>query len=62
MSDLLVIRIVPQAAVQPDEFTSYLNPSGLGPLQITAYDLSFSSPTGGQSVGTVSYIVPSTGP
>ena len=49
MSNLLVIRVVPQTAVDPDTFTGYLNGSGLGPLQITAYDLSFDSPTAGQS-------------
>jgi hypothetical protein len=65
MSDLLVIRIVPQAAVDPNTFTSgYLNPSGsgLGPLQITAFDLSFDSPAAGQSIGTATYIAPTAGP
>ena len=62
MTNLLVIRIVPQTAVDPDTFTnSYLNNS-LGPLQITAYDLSFDSPTAGQSIGTATYIAPTSAP
>lgn len=57
MPSLIVIRIVPQAAIDPNKFTSeYLDPPGLGPLQITAFDLSFNSPTAGQAVGTASYI------
>ena len=65
MSELLVIRIVPQAAVDPNTFTSgYLNPSGsgLGPLQITALDLSFDSPTPGQGIGTAVYVPSTAGP
>ena len=65
MSNLLVIRILPQAAVKPDDFTNhYLNPSGagLGPLQITAFDLSFDSPTDGQKPLTATFIQPKTGP
>ena len=62
MSSLLVIRVIPQAAVVPDTFTSYLNGSGLGPLQITAFDLSFDSPTAGQSIGTATYIAATSGP
>ena len=61
MTNLLVIRIVPQTAVDPDTFTSYLH-NLLGPLQITAYDLSFDSPTAGQSIGTATYIAPTTAP
>ena len=57
MSSLIVIRIVPQAASDPNKFaTEYLDPPGLGPLQITAFDLSFNSPTTGQAVGTATYI------
>ena len=57
MSSLIVIRIVPQAAIDPNKFaTEYLDPPGLGPLQITAFDLSFNSPTTGQAVGTATYI------
>ena len=57
MSSLIVIRIVPQAAIDPNKFmTEYLDPPGLGPLQITAFDLSFNSPTAGQAVGTATYI------
>ncbi|TDG02548.1 insecticidal toxin complex protein [Paraburkholderia guartelaensis] len=54
----IIIRIIPQQApTDPDKFTTdYLNPAGLGPLQITAYDLSFNSPTTGQSVGTATYV------
>jgi hypothetical protein len=62
MSSLIVIRVVPQTPVDPDTFTGYLNPAGLGPLQITAYDLSFNSPTTGQNVGAATFIAPSTLP
>ncbi len=62
MSNLLVIRVVPQTPIDPNAFTGYLNPSGsgFGPLQITAYDLSFDSPTVGQSIGTATYLAPTT--
>ena len=52
MSTLIVIRIIPQQPVNATIFTGYLNPAGLGPLQITAFDLSFSNPTEGKNVGT----------
>ena len=61
MSDLLVIRVVPQTPVDSNTFTGYLNGSGLGPLQITAFDLSFDSPTPGQSIGTATYIAQDSG-
>src|SRR5579864_5627706 len=58
----IVIRILPQGPVDAATFTNYLNPS-LGGLQITAFDLSFNSPTSGQNVGSASYVgVPSTLP
>ena len=62
MPNLIVIRILPQAAVTPDTFATYLSPSGLGDLTITAYDLSFNNTTTGQSVGTAAYIPPTAGP
>jgi hypothetical protein len=62
MPGLIVIRIIPQTPVDADKFTTYLNPPGLGTLNITAYDLSFNSPTTGQSVGTAQFISPSTPP
>jgi hypothetical protein len=62
MPSLIVIKIIPKATVHPDTFTGYLNPAGLGPLQITAFDLSFNSPTAGQVIGTASYIASSTPP
>ncbi|GHO56151.1 hypothetical protein [Ktedonobacter robiniae] len=60
MSNLIVIRIVPQSPVNAATFTNYL--SYQGGLQITAYDLSFNSPTSGQSVGTAAYVTPIAGP
>src|ERR1019366_1086858 len=60
MSNLIVIRIVPQSPVDAGTFTNYL--SYQGGLQITAYDLSFNSPTSGQSVGAVAYVTPIAGP
>ena len=62
MPNLIVIRIIPQAPVTSDTFTTYLSPTGLGALNITAYDLSFNSPTAGQSLGTATYIAPTAGP
>ena len=62
MTNLLVIRIVPQTAVDPDTFTNSYLDNSLGTLQITAYDLSFDSPTAGQSIGTATYIAPTSGP
>ena len=56
MSNLIVIRIVPQSPVDAGTFTNYLK--YLGGLQITAYDLSFNSPTIGQSVGSAVYVAP----
>ena len=56
MSNLIVIRIVPQSPVDEATFTNYLNYQG--GLQITAYDLSFNSPTSGQSVGSAVYVTP----
>src|SRR5271166_2204850 len=60
MSNLIVIRIVPQAPLDPETFSNYL--SALGGLQITAFDLSFNSPTSGQNVGTATFIAPTTPP
>ena len=54
MTNLIVIRIVPQSPVAAGDFTGYLGYQG--GLQITAYDLSFNSPTSGQSVGTAAYL------
>ena len=62
MSSLIVIRIVPQTPVDPTTFSSYLNPPGLGALQITAFDLSFGNPATGVNVGSASFITPSTAP
>jgi hypothetical protein len=60
MSKLIVIRIVPQAPIEASTFTGYL--SNNGGLQITAFDLSFGSPTTGVAVGTAAYLAPTTGP
>jgi hypothetical protein len=59
MPSIIVIRLIPQQGpIDPGKFTTdYLNPTGLGPLQITAFDLSFNSPTTGQSVGTTAKFV-----
>src|SRR5271157_998911 len=64
MPNLIVIRIVPPAPIDAATFTGYLNPTGpgLGPLQITAFDLTFNSPTTGQSIGTAVYVAPTTPP
>jgi Tc toxin complex TcA C-terminal TcB-binding domain len=62
MPGLIVIRIIPQTATDANRFTTYLNPPGLGALNITAYDLSFNSPTTGQSVGAAQFISPSSPP
>jgi hypothetical protein len=64
MSSYIVIRIIPEKPVSASDFTNYLNPTGagLGPLQITAYDLSFNSPTVGQSIGTAIFVAPATTP
>src|SRR5215469_2076900 len=67
MSKLLVIRIIPQTPTEADTFTNFLNPpSPLGPLKITAFDLTFDSvdnPTPGIEIGSASYIdiTPSSG-
>jgi hypothetical protein len=61
MSSLIVIRIVPPQPLAPGEFTKYLNPA-LGPLQITAFELSFSDPSVGRNLGTAKYVAASTGP
>ena len=62
MPGLIVIRIIPQTATDANRFATYLNPPSLGALNITAYDLSFNSPTTGQSVGTAQFISPSSLP
>ena len=61
MSSLIVIRIIPEQPVDAATFTKFLKPS-LGPLQITAFDLSFSDPTVGKAVGTAIFLEPTTGP
>ena len=60
MSNLIVIRLVPQGPIAAGDFTNYL--TALGGLQITAFDLSFNSPTAGQNVGTATVIAPTTLP
>jgi len=69
-SSLIVIRIVPQSPIGADSsvpnapappyFSSWLANSG--GLTITAYDVSYNSPTTGQIVGTVKYVAPTAGP
>src|ERR1700733_11690756 len=59
MSNLIVIRIVPRSPVDPSTFTNYL--TALGGLQVTAFDLSFNSPTSGQAVGSAAYVAPNSG-
>src|SRR6516165_4418380 len=67
MSKLIVIRIIPQTPTDAETFTKFLNPpSPLGPLKITAFDLTFDSvdnPTPGIKIGSASYIdiTPSSG-
>jgi hypothetical protein len=56
MSSLIVIRIIPPQPLDPKNFTDYLNPAGLGPLQITAFELSFSDPSVGRNLGTAKYV------
>src|SRR6476620_813693 len=56
MSSLIVIRIIPPQPLDPKKFTDYLNPAGLGPLQITAFELSFSDPSIGRNLGTATYV------
>ena len=60
MSSLIVIRIVPQTPIDAATFTNYLS-NNCG-LQISAYDLSYNSPTTGNLVGTAVYIAPSGAP
>jgi hypothetical protein len=60
MSNLIVIRLVPQHPVDAATFATYL--AALGDLQITAYDLSFDSPGVGQIIGTAVYKPPASGP
>ena len=62
MVGLITIRVVPSSPFDAATFTQYLDPAGLGPLQITAYDLSFNSPTDGQLIGRASYSSPTTPP
>ncbi len=62
MSSLIVIRIIPPQPLDPTKFTDYLNPAGLGPLQITAFELSFSDPGVGRNLGTAKYVAASTPP
>jgi hypothetical protein len=59
---LIIIRIIPQTAVDANTFTTYLNPPGLAPLQISAFDLSFDNPNPGRALGTVTYVAPSSTP
>jgi len=59
MPSLIVIRIVPEVATAGDAFTGYLT-TPLGDLQITAFDLSFNSAVGGTSIGTATYVAPTT--
>lgn len=53
MAKLIVIRIVPTQAVDPATFAASLKG-----LKIEAFDLTFSSPVLGLSVGTASYLDP----
>src|ERR1051326_3129354 len=64
MSTLIVVRIIPAQPVKPDDFTKYLNGNGLGPLQISAFELSFNDPAPGQPLSTTPapYVAPTTGP
>jgi hypothetical protein len=62
MASLIVIRIIPPTPIDSGAFAGYLNPPGLGPLQISAYDLSFNDPTGGQLIGTATYVPPTAAP
>jgi hypothetical protein len=62
MANLIVIRIIPPTPIDAGAFAGYLNPPGLGPLQISAYDLSFNDPTGGQLIGTATYVPPTAPP
>src|SRR4051812_18164875 len=62
MSSLIVIRIVPPQPLDPVKFTDYLDPAGLGPLQVTAFGLSSSDPSVGRNLGTAKYVAASTGP
>lgn len=61
MPSLIVIRIVPQGPIDANTFTGYLTA-----LQITAYDLSFGSPSLGtavtSSLPSAAYLAPSTLP
>ena len=67
-ASLIVIRIVPQSpvyavpgpGVPSPTFQDYL--SNNGGLQITAYDVSYNSPTTGLVVGTAIYKAPTAGP
>src|SRR4051812_44074995 len=62
MSSLIVIRITPQQTLEPGAFTGYLNPAGLGPLQITAFELTFDDPIVGRFLGTVTVVAKPTPP
>ncbi|MFN0168683.1 MAG: neuraminidase-like domain-containing protein [Bryobacteraceae bacterium] len=62
MSSLIVIRILPQQTLDPAKFTTYLNPPGLGPLQITAYELTFNDPVQGRKLATATYVAATTPP
>lgn len=56
MSSLIVIRIIPPQPQKQERFRDHhLNPA-LGPLQITAFELSFSDPSVGRSLGTAKYV------
>src|SRR2546423_12905218 len=62
MLSLIVIRIVPPQPLKPKAFTDlYLNPA-IGPLQITAFELSFSDASVGRSLGIAKYVAASTPP
>ncbi len=62
MSSLIIIRITPQQALDPGAFAGYLNPTGLGPLQITAFELSFNNPLEGRNIGTAVFVAATTAP
>ena len=62
MANLIVVRLVPPKAIHAADFTGYLDPAGLGPLQISAYNVSFSDPAGALLIGTAIYAPPAAQP
>jgi hypothetical protein len=56
MSSLIVVRIVPLEPLSPGDFAGYLDPAGLGPLQVTAFELSFADPDVGRNLGTAIFV------